>query len=341
MTSGKLLLTYIIELCVGLFLTTSVYSQNITISGTTKELSGNTLPGVNIIQKGTVNGTASDIDGKFTIKLSSREAVLVFTYLGFETTEITVGDKNFIEVVLNEEVKAINEVVVIGYGIQKKSDITGSVAVISSKDLQNRPVGDATQAMQGKLAGVTITQNSGAPGSDATVRIRGVGTVNNSDPLFVVDGVPVSNTSFLNPSDIESISVLKDASSSAIYGSRGANGVILITTKKGTEGKSTINFNMYSGIQNIYKKIDMLNTTQWGNVVNQTLKYDDPNNPDLIKNPDTLPIQSNFQDEIMRTGKISDYNLSISGGDKATVYSISGGLFSQTGLVKISDSQTR
>lgn len=309
--------------------------KNRRLTGVVYDDRGQTIIGATIKIVGTSLVFATDNDGKFSVPEVPSDAKISISYVGMKTKTVSINGQSKLNIVLEESSIDLKEVVAIGYGTQKKSDITGSVAMISAKDFKNHPVADANQAMQGKVAGVMVTQNSGSPGSDATVRIRGIGTVNNSDPLYVVDGMSVGSIAFLNPSDIESISVLKDASSAAIYGARAANGVILITTKQGKSGKTVVNFTSYKGVQQVWKKIDMLNAHQWANAVNEANI-----NSGLFAqypNVDNLPINRDFQDEIFKVAQISDYNLSISGGDSKTIFALSANYFSQDGIIKNSD----
>jgi TonB-dependent SusC/RagA subfamily outer membrane receptor len=205
--------------------------------------------GVNILLKedNTV-GTITDIDGSYSLTVPSKNSTLVFSYIGYNTTEIVVGDQTEINVSLSENASVLNEVVVTGYTNQKRSNISGSVATLNAKDISEKPILRVEQALQGLTAGVQVAQNSGSPGSTLAVRVRGVGTINNSDPLYIVDGVPVDGLDFLNPNDVETMNVLKDAASAAIYGSRGANGVVLITTKGGKKNQAgRISYDGYYG----------------------------------------------------------------------------------------------
>ena len=237
------------------------YGQGRTITGTvassdTKE----TLPGTSIVIKGTTQGTVTDIDGKYSIAVPSADAVLVFSFIGYLTQEVIVGEQNEINVNLDPDKVTLDEIIVIGYGTIKKSDLTGSVSSIKSDDITKITAVNPMQSLQGRVSGIQITSPSGAPGDSPIVRVRGVGTFNNSSPIYVVDGVILDDISFLNAADIASMEVLKDASATAIYGSRGANGVIMVTTKRGTVGqeKTIFNFTGEYGMQRLAKKIDLL-----------------------------------------------------------------------------------
>ena len=242
-----------------LFLGNTLYAQGgSTISGVVTEASGGPLPGVNILEKGTSNGATTDFDGNFTIKVSNPNAILVISYLGFETQEVNVTGKTSINIVLKANLEALEEIVVIGYGSTRKSDLTGSVVAVSGDDLKKQSVSNVAEALQGRMAGVQVTTSEGSPDADIVLRIRGGGSLTqDSSPLIIVDGFPVNSMSDVSPADIENITVLKDASSTAIYGSRGANGVIIITTKSGIDGKIQVNFNTYYGVSKIAKTIDV------------------------------------------------------------------------------------
>ncbi|MFC2137922.1 TonB-dependent receptor [Bacteroidota bacterium] len=326
---------------------TQVQQQEITVSGTiTSKENGEPLPGVNIIVEGTTVGTISDLDGKYTINVPDANASLSFSFIGYMQQVIPINGQSTIDVVLEEETRELDEVVVIGYGAVKKSDLTGSIASVKTEEINKISTTNVNQAIQGRVAGVMITSASGAPGSQSTVRIRGVSTVNNSDPLYVVDGFPTDNISFLNPSSIESMEVLKDASATAIYGNRGAAGVILITTKKGGEKESSINFNSYFGIQEINKKMPMLDAQGWAEA-----KYTAYDNNAEIRDRDPLTgsgeeldlaLQeilatgdkgTDWQDEVLQQGKIQKYELEIIGGKDKYSYSLSGSYDREEGII--------
>ncbi len=237
-----------------------IYAQSNIISGTViAEDSGDPLPGVTILVKGTSNGAVSDFDGNYSIDVKTPNAVLAFSYVGFVTQEINVAGKKTINVTLKPSLESLDEVVVIGYGTAKKSDLTGSVVTIGGDELQKQSIANVGQALTGRLAGVSVVSTEGSPDSEINIRVRGGSSLTqNSSPLIIVDGFPISNFADISPSDIETISVLKDASSTAIYGSRGANGVVIITTKSGKEGKISVNFNMFYGAKKIAETIDVL-----------------------------------------------------------------------------------
>ncbi|MGM0408977.1 MAG: TonB-dependent receptor plug domain-containing protein, partial [Bacteroidota bacterium] len=225
------------------------FAQKVSIEGVVTNSFGETLPGATVLEKGTTNGTSTDIDGYYKLEVSA-DAILHFSYVGMEAKEIPVNGQTTINVQLEPTFTDLDEVVVIGYGVQKKSLVTGAISKVSSEDLEkNQP--RLEQALQGKTAGVNIMQESGSPGGGITMRIRGTGTNRNSNPLFVVDGMRTGGIEYLNPNDIESIEILKDAASAAIYGAEAGNGIVLVTTKSGDKGKSTINYSANYGIQEV------------------------------------------------------------------------------------------
>jgi TonB-linked SusC/RagA family outer membrane protein len=235
-------------------------AQTVTLEGTVRDAAGLGLPGVNILEKGTKNGTSSDFDGRYKIVLSSSKAVLNFSFIGFQTKEVAVGGKTKVDIVLTEDANNLNEVVVIGYSSVKKGDLTGAVATVSGNDLRKNPVANLAEALTGRVAGVQVTSSEGSPDSEIKIRIRGGGSLTqDSAPLIIVDGFPVNSMNDVSASDVESQTILKDASSTAIYGSRGANGVILITTKRGKNGKISVNYNMFYGMKKMADEIDVLN----------------------------------------------------------------------------------
>ena len=234
--------------------------QQKTISGKVSDSSGASLPGVSVVLKGTTTGTVTDANGKYSLTNVQANSTIQFSFVGMKTKEVQVEGKSTINVILEDETVGIEEVVAVGYGSMKKSDLTGSISSVKTEGLASIPVRSATEGLQGKVAGVTITSTGGSPGSAPSVRIRGIGTVNGNDPLYVVDGFPQTDIGWLNQSDIASMEILKDASAEAIYGSRGANGVIILTTKKGVMSsthKMNVNLDMYYGLQNVTKKFEI------------------------------------------------------------------------------------
>ncbi|GAB3826861.1 TonB-dependent receptor [Pontibacter rugosus] len=335
-----------------LTLVRQAWAQNQTISGTvTDASSGIPLPGVNILVKGTTTGTFTGGDGSFNVKVNDANATLVFSYLGYINQEVKANGRATINIQLKEDAKALSEVVVVGYGTQERRDITGSVASVRSEEIENLPVAGLDQAIQGKIAGVNVTSSSGTPGGGISVRVRGTSSISaGNSPLYVVDGVPVSNSdisqggfgnqeinplSEINPNDIQSIEVLKDASSAAIYGSRASNGVVLITTKKGQAGKTQVDIDAYSGVQDFTKKVDFLNATEYTNIVNEARQNYMNSNPgktvDLLGAP---AYNTNWIDEVTRsTASISNLQVSARGGNDKTKFYISAAQFKQEGII--------
>ena len=320
------------------------YAQNTTVKGVVRDAMGPTA-GATVVQKGTNNGTITDLDGNFTINVPAN-AVLVISFVGLDTQEIPVAGKKFIEVTLsgNEE---LEEVVVVGYGTQKKSDITGSVASVDKARLSKLPVTNVLQAVQGATAGVTISQGSSIPGDAPSALVRGRNSINaGTGPYIVVDGVPISKSggslNDINPGDIESMEILKDASATAIYGTNGANGVILITTKHGKEGKPSISYNGYVGIEDFANKMDFCNgaqiTQRYKDYVAQNAGETMYN--DYVKNQGEAAAQAAGQetdwiyDMVSRTGIIQDHNVTINGGADKVKYFISGDYLTQKGVLK-------
>lgn len=305
----------------------NLLSQVINITGKVTSIEDNLpFPGVSVIVKGTTIGTATNLNGEYSISIPQNRDTLEFSMVGMKTQTIPIGGRTIINVELVAELFELDEVVTIGYGVQKKSDLTGSVSSISSKDIGKLPVMSIDQAMQGKATGVQITQNSGAPGSNVMIRIRGVGTVNNSNPLYVIDGLATSSMNFLNPSDIKSIEILKDASATAIYGSRGANGVILISTKSGGKGKTEITFDAYYGLQEKWRTLDLMNAKDYATILGKDLS-----------DPQYSTYDTDWQNEIFRLSPVQNYYLSATGGNEESNYSISGGYFQQDGIIIGSD----
>lgn len=306
--------------------------QSLSISGKVTDAAG-ALPGVSITEKGTTNGTLTDGNGNYKLNVKDENAILVFSFLGYSGQEVPVAGKTFVNVVLTENVKALNEVVVVGYGTQKKKDVTGAVTSVNIKEISSQPVPDIGQAIEGRAAGVQAL-TSGSPGSNVTIRVRGVGTINNADPLLVIDGVPTDvplNT--LNPDDVASFDVLKDASAAAIYGSRGANGVVLITTKKGSAGASHLNVNAFAGVQKATNMVKLLNASQFAQLNNELLANNNQSTNPAYANPKSLGAGTNWLDALFRTAPIQSYTLSYSGGTDKSDYYVSGSVLDQKGIV--------
>ncbi|MBO9617402.1 MAG: TonB-dependent receptor [Niabella sp.] len=319
-----------------------------TVSGIVTNNKGTALAGVTVAEKNGTNKTQTNASGYFKLENSRDNRVLLFTMVGYTSKEVEVGDAAQIAVVLEQDVLSLSDIVVIGYGTQNRKNLTSSIASVKGADIANVPVTNLDAAMQGKIAGVQVVQNSGAPGDETYIRVRGNGSLfGENRPLYVIDGVPMNNipagasplggdgqritaTNDINPNDIESIDVLKDAAATAIYGSRAANGVILITTKKGKPGKSKFNFSMYSGVATVTKRLPLLNNTQYVDLINEERTNAKlPADPYIVKT-DT---NTNWQDAIFRPAPISEFNLSVSGGDVKSSHYVSVGYLDQTGTV--------
>ncbi|WP_091151706.1 SusC/RagA family TonB-linked outer membrane protein [Mucilaginibacter pineti] len=306
----------------------------IPITGKVVDEKGLPLPGVTIVEKGTTNGVNTDINGNFKLSVSDKNAVLVVSFIGYRKTEVAVGDQTSISISLSENISGLNEVVVVGYGTQKKSVTTGSISGVSAREFEDQPVTRIEQILQGRTSGLTITTNDGQPGDGATVRVRGVTTFNNNDPLWVVDGVVVDNggISYLNQSDIESIEVLKDAASSAIYGTRAAAGVILVTTKKGKAGRTQINYSGYVGTSAPARKLDLLDATQYATLRNESSVAGGKGI--LFPDPASLGKGTDWQSVIFNKGaKQQNHELSVAGGTDKSTYYTSFGYLQQDGIV--------
>ena len=324
----KKLLLILILFCSSLITYAQITVKGVITDGT------ETLIGVTVKEKGTGNGVLSDIDGSYTIKVTNSESVLVFSYIGLETKEVIVGNQTKIDLVLEENTSILDEVIVVGYGTQKRSNISGSVGVVTAEEITETPVLRVEQALQGRTAGVQVAQNSGSPGSPLTVRIRGIGTINNSDPLYIVDGVPVGGIDYLNPNDIESINVLKDAASAAIYGARGANGVVLITTKGGKrnqEGK--ISYESYYGIQSPWKTINLLNAEEYAILSNEAHINSGKTPLPEFSNPAGLGEGTDWLAAIFQDAPMTNHQIGLTGGSAKSAYALSANYFSQDGIV--------
>jgi len=342
------------------FASVYAYSQGFEVKGTVVDASGSPLPGVSIVVKNTTNGSSTDFDGNFTLTNVENGQTLVFSYVGFVNKEIVVNDVRTLDVVLAEDLQSLEEVVVVGYGVQKKTLITGAGVNVKGEDIAALNTGTAMQALQGTTAGVSITRDSGQPGAGTRVTIRGLGTIGNSSPLYIVDGVAVGNIDYLSSSDIETIDVLKDAASAAIYGSRAANGVVLVTTVKGRkDSPAKISFDSYYGLQNIYKNLDPLNVQEYMYIMDEGRVNDGlaPTNWEAkIKNNSWLTnnypgvaaeygqeiwdkVQNgwegtNWIDEMTNAdAPIQNYALNITGGSEDITYSMGVSYLDQKGMI--------
>lgn len=318
---------------IGMLLPMCMFAQQITVQGVVKDQTGETVIGASVMEKGTTNGTITGIDGDFSLNMSSN-GTLVVSFVGYKTQEVQVKGQKQLQVVLSEDAEMLDEVVVIGYGTMKKSDLTGAVSSIGNKDIKDSPVSNLGQAIQGKISGVQIV-DAGKPGDNVSIKIRGLGSINNCDPLVVIDGVPTDlGLSSLNMADVERLDVLKDASATAIYGSRGANGVVMITTKRGTEGKGKLAVSANYSFQNATNVPSLLNAAQYAELSNDMMVNSGRNpNPEWA-NPSELGAGTDWMDELLRTGVMQNYTVSYSGGNEKSHYYVSGGFLDQSGIVK-------
>ena len=331
--------------------------QGVTISGQVVAASDNSpLPGVNVFEKGTQNGTITDINGNYTLTVSGSSAILVFSYVGFLTEEFPVGDQQVIAVSLVEDFLNLDEVVVVGYGTMKRSDLTGAVASVSEETLRSSVATNLDQALQGRIAGVQVTQNSGQPGGAASVRIRGASSITgSSEPLYVIDGIPfqgdgiqtagfdwaggangqsrVNPLSTINPNDIVGIEVLKDASASAIYGARASNGVVLITTKRGSAGESKLSYNTFFALQSVPKTIEMMDLPNFADYQLQIAEELNQTPNERYLDPTLLGPGTNWQDEVFENAWTQSHQISVTGGTTKTSYAVTGGYYDQDGII--------
>ncbi|RIH62924.1 SusC/RagA family TonB-linked outer membrane protein [Mariniphaga sediminis] len=333
--------------------------QQKTVTGMVTDQSGLPLPGVTVVVPGTTTGTVTNADGNFSLAVPDGTEILQFSFVGMQTQEVSIAGRTTFTVVLEEETIGIEEVVAIGYGTVKRTDLTGSVGQVSSDNLKDLNISNTTQALAGQISGVSVQQGSGSPGKGAIIRVRGAASITaNSDPLYVIDGFPITgDLSVLNPNDIASIEVLKDASASAIYGSRASNGVILITTKSGKKGEAKIQFDSYVGFQTVAKTLDLMNAQEFIELNREAFntkyiesvpgaKITDPvvnrpsgyryKYPDFYDDPAAVAAVGNgtdWQDEIFRSAPIQNYQLNVSGGSESTNYFFSAGYFNQEGII--------
>ena len=318
--SYKLLLTLLV-----LLMSTNAFAQRLTATGKVVDTAGLEVIGASVLEKGTTNGVVTNLDGEFSLSVE-QNATLVISFIGYKTMEVKATTN--MNVTLQEDNELLDEVVVIGYGSVKRKDVTTAVSTVSTKDLDQRPIVSAAQALQGKAAGVSVMQPSGEPGGGMSIRVRGTTSFNGSnDPLYVVDGVPVDNINFLSPNDIESLSILKDASSAAIYGSRAANGVVLITTKAGAEGNAKVALNVQYGMTKVAKSMEALNTEQYRELQKEIGAV---NPADL----EGLTDQTDWFDEVYKTGQTQNYQVSVSNGNEKMKYFLSAGYLDEKGILE-------
>ncbi|GJM64029.1 TonB-dependent receptor [Persicobacter diffluens] len=325
--SLKTLLLVLFYLCVPL----GLMAQNV-VSGVVTGDDQEPIPGVNIQIKGTAKGVITDFNGNYQIQVSP-EDILMFSFVGYQDQEIKVGNQSQIHVQLNSSVTELEELVVVGYGVQKKSVVTGAIASVKPEEIEATPISDASQALQGRTSGVMVQMNSGAPGGGVNVKVRGIGTNGNSNPLYIVDGLQLTDISYLSPNDIQSMEVLKDAASAAIYGARGANGVVLITTKQGSKGNLKVTYDGYYGLQSPWKQVDMMNANQYMNAINTASIWDgnEPKFTDAQIAGNT--VDTNWQDELFVTAPITNHAVGFTGGNDVSSFSAALAYFGQEGIV--------
>ncbi|MEO9479385.1 MAG: TonB-dependent receptor [Maribacter dokdonensis] len=328
----------LILMVIGLLMSSNQYvlAQDGTVSGTVIDGSGMPLAGASVLEKGTTNGTQTDFDGNYSIGNVS-DGILVFSYIGFKSKEVAISGQSIIDVVLEEDASQLDEVVVIGYGTQKKSDLTGAVSQVASKDIDKYTYSDASQALQGRMAGVSVQTQGGSPGASAVIAIRGTGTMSDAGPLYVIDGMLTGGMESLNPSDIESISVLKDASASAIYGSRAANGVVIITTKKGKRGGLSVDFDTSYGFQSVINTLDWADASQYAEISNRSDDNDGSARKPANDTEFDPSYSSDLYKESLRSAAVQNTNIRLAGGGENTLFSFSMNYFDQDGIVKYSD----
>ncbi len=316
----------------------SLNQQNQIVNGIVKDSTGDPVPGVSVVVKGTMIGTITDINGSYSLKDVPADGVLVFSFIGMKKQEVPVNGKNQIDVSLVEESIGIDEVIAVGYGKQSKRSITGAVQNIDNAELKDLPTMQVTQKLQGKVSGVQINQTTGKLGEGLTVRVRGAASLTaSSDPLYVVDGMPImsDNIADINPDEIENISILKDASSCALYGSRGANGVVMITTKKAKQGQSNVTFSMYTGIQKIPQKgrPEMMNATEFATFKKEVAEYNGNTVDEMFENPDEYGEGTNWYDQVTRTAPMQNYSFSFSSSKDKFSSSVVASYFNQEGVM--------
>ena len=316
-----------------IFLTSAVFGQ-VQVTGKVTDENGESLPGVTVMVKGTTTGTITNLDGNYTLTLPDDAQVLVFSFIGMKTMEVEIAGQTIINVTLQEDITVLDEIIVVGYSARKKSTLTGAISTVDMTDMEKARVSNVSQAMQGQIAGVQVTASSGAPGAPVQIRIRGEGTIGNNNPLFVIDGIPTRDITFLNQADIKSMTILKDAAAAAIYGSRASGGVVLITTKSGTKGAMNIDVDYFYGIHNVSNLPTMLNADQYMNTLEKAW-----NNSYTGSNPYTADMgrsdfgDTDWLDELFEQGKSQNLQFTASGGNEKTQFLMSLGYYNQDGIV--------
>lgn len=307
--------------------------RDVTIQGTVLDETGQPMPGATITVVGSSTGTVSDIDGNFSLTVPD-DATIVVSFIGYAAQTIEVGNQTVFSIQMVADETALNEVLVVGYGTQEKRDVTGAVSSIKGDNIQNLPVSGAAQALQGRAAGVNVVRNGGAPGNQGSIRIRGTGTLNNADPLIIIDGVPGGNLNDVNPNNIESIEVLKDASASAIYGTRAANGVIIVSTKRGDFNQPLkVELNGYVGVANAIKTIDVLDAPTLATLKRERYTNDGLAINPIWENPTYQTQRTNWQEELLGQGSTQNVDLTIRGGNNKSSFMLAGGYFKEEGMI--------
>ena len=322
-------------LMISLCLATVLQAQEIRVSGQVTDDGGEGLPGVSILVEGTTTGTTTDISGNYAMSVPDASSVIVFSYVGFETQRVTVGGQSTINVSLAEDIGELQELIVVGYGVQQKRDVTGAISKVSGEEFENLPVASAAQAIQGRAAGVQVVRNGGAPGSTGSIRIRGMGTINNADPLIIVDGFPGADLNSVNPNDIESVEILKDASAGAIYGTRAANGVVIITTKRGRANEK-LNFraNAYTGWSNAINTVDVLEAPELAELKRERYINDGTEIDPIWEDPQYQTQLTDWQDELLGTGRTNNIDVALSGGGQKSSFNLAFNYYDEEGMMK-------
>ncbi len=319
--------------CATILISSGMLAQTVKVQGVVKDESGESVIGATVMQKDTGNGTVTDLNGRFTLSVPSN-ATLTISYIGFASQNVPVKGQSNHTIILHDNSQTLSEVVVVGYGTMRKSDLTGAIGSLAAKDMENSPVSNIGQAIQGKIAGLQVI-DAGKPGDNVSLKIRGLGSINNCDPLVVIDGVPTDlGLNSLNMVDVERLDVLKDASATAIYGSRGANGVVMITTKKGKDGKGKLSLAVNLSIQNATKLPHLLNASQYAALSNDMMDNAGYNANMTWADPSSLGAGTDWVDELFRTGYMQNYTISYSGGNEKSHYYVSGGFLNQSGIVR-------
>ena len=306
-------------------------AQGVTFKGKVLDEANQPIVGAFIVEQGSANGAMSDVDGSFSLRVQ-KGAVVEVSCLGYESREFTINSDQTLDVVLRDDAQMLEETVVVGYGVQKKSVVTASISSITSEDLKATAQTRVDNVLQGMTSGVTVIQSSGAPDAGTQVRIRGIGSINNSEPLYIVDGLAAGSIDYLNPSDIERIEVLKDAASAAVYGARGAHGVVLITTKKGVKGKAQVSYNFSYGMQNPWRKPAVLNATEYAVMMNEGQL--NAGNAPMFDDPYSLGEGTDWVAAVFdKNAPVVKHDLSVSGGNETMDYAISLGYLSRKGTI--------